>query len=84
MTDDFWISLYDDQSDTDKANKEFKELFGVFERELKSLRCKWMNLGANDSAVSECIMEVLKDIVYFRYDKETPFDSDFYKKIQAN
>ena len=71
MTDDFWISLYDDQPDTDKANKEFKELFGVFERELKSLRCKWMNLGANDSAVSECIMEVLKDIVYFRYDKET-------------
>jgi len=63
MTDDFWISLYDDQPDTDKANEEFKQFFEKFGVDLKALRKKWEYLGAEDTEVSDHILAILADYI---------------------
>ena len=63
MSEDFDISLFSDEPESEAANKEFKQFFDKFSKDLKALRLKWDKLGANDTAVSESIKYLLDDIV---------------------
>jgi hypothetical protein len=62
MSDEFYISLFDDPK-TDEANGEFKKLFEKFGVDLKALRKKWEDLGAEDTEVGDHILSILADYI---------------------